>query len=154
MSMPVVHQCPDGHYRHMIYNIGPFIVVYPKQVMLSEVVQGWCPRCTSKSSNLNGEGGLSTLEFSSAELWDEYGIDDDIMPFTNDFPCADIHENLSLDLLHQIIKGSFKDHLVTWVCKYILKMHGKSCEKEILDDINKWLVCTCDGQHCHTKMIP
>ena len=32
--------------------------------------------------------------------------------FTNDFPHADIHESLSSDLMHQIIKGSFKYHLL------------------------------------------
>ncbi|KAJ8691164.1 hypothetical protein PTI98_010760 [Pleurotus ostreatus] len=35
----------------------------------------------------------------------------DPQPFTNDFPRADIHELLSPDILHQLIKGSFKDHL-------------------------------------------
>jgi hypothetical protein len=36
-------------------------------------------------------------------------------PFTHSFPRADIHELLSPDLLHQVIKGIFKDHLVQWV---------------------------------------
>ena len=31
-------------------------------------------------------------------------------PFTNDFPCADIHESFSPELLHQLIKSSFNDH--------------------------------------------
>ena len=38
-----------------------------------------------------------------------------LQPFMNDFPCADINKLISPDLLHQVIKGSFKDHLVTWV---------------------------------------
>ncbi|TFK39165.1 hypothetical protein BDQ12DRAFT_698238 [Crucibulum laeve] len=40
-------------------------------------------------------------------------------PFTDHFPQADIYELLSPDLLHQIIKGTFKDHLVTWVTEYV-----------------------------------
>lgn len=42
-----------------------------------------------------------------------------MQPFTNDFPRADISELLAPDLLHQIIKGTFKDHLVTWVNDYL-----------------------------------
>jgi hypothetical protein len=44
MTRPVICHCPDGHYRHVIYDIGPFIADYPEQVMLAGVVQGWCPR--------------------------------------------------------------------------------------------------------------
>jgi Plavaka transposase len=58
-------------------------------------------------------------------------------PFTNDFPRADIHELLSPDILHQVIKGTFKDHLVTWVEEYLVITHGKSRANEILDDIDR-----------------
>ncbi|KAJ7205518.1 hypothetical protein GGX14DRAFT_335225, partial [Mycena pura] len=70
---------PDGHYRRVIFGLGPYIADYPEQVLLACVVQGWCPRYC----------------FSS--------------PFTWDFPRADIYELLSPDLLHQVINGIFKD---------------------------------------------
>ena len=53
------------------------------------------------------------------------------------FPRADIHELLSPDLLHQIIKGTFKDHLVTWVVEYITQIHTASEAKKILADIDR-----------------
>ena len=62
-------------------------------------------------------------------------------PFTAYFPHADIHEHLSPDLLHQVIKGTFKDHIVTWVNKYLVLEHGKSTAKEVIDDIDhQWVV--------------
>ncbi|KAH9174065.1 hypothetical protein EDB89DRAFT_2113711 [Lactarius sanguifluus] len=137
MTTPVVRRCPDGHYRRVVFDIGPFIADYPEQIMLAGVVQGWCARCTAQARNLDGDGGRRTSSFSSAELWDTYGIDDDIIPFTNDFPRADICESLSPDLLHQIIKGSFKDHLVKWTCKYIATVYTKSRAEQILDDIDR-----------------
>jgi len=58
------------------------------------------------------------------------------VPFTNDFPHADIYELIAPDLLHQIIKGTFKDHLVEWVEKYLHQEHGDAPAFEILDDID------------------
>ena len=58
-------------------------------------------------------------------------------PFTTHFPQADIYELLSPDLLHQVIKGTFKDHLVEWVGKYLEGIHGKTHAKEILADIDQ-----------------
>ena len=57
-------------------------------------------------------------------------------PFTNAFPRADIHELLSPDLLHQLIKGVFKDHIVTWVTDYIKMTHSEREGNRILDDID------------------
>jgi hypothetical protein len=70
-------------------------------------------------------------------LWTEYGIDNETIPFTSDFPRADIYEMISPDLLHQLIKGTFKDHLVRWVCEYLVAEHGKSRADDILDDIDR-----------------
>ena len=53
---------------------------------------------------------------------------------------ADINELISPDLLHQVIKGTFKDHLVTWVEEYLVLKHGRKRANEILDDIDRRLV--------------
>lgn len=60
-----------------------------------------------------------------------------LQPFTNNFPRADIHELLSPDLLHQVIKGTFKDHLVTWIGQYLIATHGEARANAILDDIDR-----------------
>jgi hypothetical protein len=57
-------------------------------------------------------------------------------PFTYFFPCADIHKLLAPDLLHQLIKGVFKDHLVDWVMEYLYVTHGEKKSLEIIEDID------------------
>jgi hypothetical protein len=53
---------------------------------------------------------------------------------------ADIHELLAPNILHQLIKGMFKDHIVLWVKKYIRANHVKAQAELILADIDQWLV--------------
>ncbi|KAF8899566.1 hypothetical protein CPB85DRAFT_1565532 [Mucidula mucida] len=79
------------------------------------------------SEEFGGEGTL---------LWDNWGIDESVEPFTTEFPQADIHEMMASDLLHQLIKGMFKDHLVNWVGKYLELTEGSTRAKEIMDDID------------------
>ena len=59
-----------------------------------------------------------------------------LQPFTASFPRADIHELMVPDLLHQIIKGIFKDHLVKWVGEYLVAEHGGTRVAAIMADID------------------
>ena len=58
-------------------------------------------------------------------------------PFTEAFPRAEIYEIISPDLLHQLIKGTFKDHLVEWVIDYIEAEHTTRDAKRIKDIIDR-----------------
>lgn len=58
-------------------------------------------------------------------------------PFMVQFPRADPYKLVSFDLLHQIIKGSFKDHLVTWVGDYLEIKYGKRRAAATLDIIDR-----------------
>ncbi|KAK7684404.1 hypothetical protein QCA50_012351 [Cerrena zonata] len=147
MSTPEVTRCPDGHFRRVIYGLGPYIADYPEQVLASCIVQGWCPLCPRERDRLDHVGNVGRRSrehteeliklFDLTTLWDDYGVVGDLVPFTNDFPRADIHELLSGDILHQVIKGTFKDHLVTWVCDYLVAEHGETRGNEILDEIDR-----------------
>ncbi|KIL60923.1 hypothetical protein M378DRAFT_83194, partial [Amanita muscaria Koide BX008] len=75
--------------------------------------------------------------FDPGVIWDDYGIRTDVVPFTHRFPRANIHELISPDLLHQVIKGTFKDHLVAWVCDYLTHTWGTTRGKEIIQDIDQ-----------------
>jgi Plavaka transposase len=58
-------------------------------------------------------------------------------PFTHGFPCADIHELIMPDILHQLIKGIFKDYLVTWMEEYLVLKHRKAHALQIIQDIDQ-----------------
>ena len=55
-----------------------------------------------------------------------FNLESLMQPFTNNFPRADIHELIAPDILHQLIKGTFKDHLVKWVEDYLVLKHGQA----------------------------
>ncbi|KZP02250.1 hypothetical protein FIBSPDRAFT_703416, partial [Athelia psychrophila] len=143
-TKPEPMRCPDGHFRRAIYGAGPYIADYPEQCMLTAIVQGWCPKCMVLSSDLEQEAMSRSQKLANelaefhelGELWAKFGIIGDIVPFTADFARADINELISPDILHQLIKGTFKDHLVSWIEEIILSMHSKKDADHILSEID------------------
>jgi len=101
MTTPEVTMCPDGHFRRVVYGIGPYIADYPEQVQLTLIVQGWCPRyvffwpflfrqltifefrCHGYNRDLDAEPAILRSHeytqqlfdtFDDATLWKTYGI--------------------------------------------------------------------------------
>ncbi|TFK61433.1 hypothetical protein BDN72DRAFT_904104 [Pluteus cervinus] len=150
MTKPDVTRCPDGHFRWVIYGIGPYIADYLEQFPIACVVPGWCPRCLAFPSNLDVPASVRTKQhrllacqcFGLTEVWDHYRIVGDIVPFTDHFPRAEINQLIAPDLLHQLIKGVFKDHLVEWTMEYILQENGKAVGQKILDEIDPRITLT------------
>jgi len=117
------------------------------------------------------------------QLWDEYGLVGKVVvhfsqssspsafdwvaqsleAFTKDIPRADIHELISPDILHQVVKGAFKDHIVDWIQAYIGTVNPENHAREVLDDIDKrwgkhlWGSCYLSWwgfhQHCNCPPI-
>ncbi|KAG1834004.1 hypothetical protein DFJ58DRAFT_719386 [Suillus subalutaceus] len=124
---------PDGHFRRTMYGLGPYIANYPEQLIISGIVQNWCPRCLANRRDLDSSQPCLHRHEAHTELlvealthkqaWDEYGIIADVVL-------------LLPDILHQIIKGAFKDHLVDWVGEYLEVTHGACCAAKIMDDID------------------
>ncbi|KAH9857661.1 hypothetical protein C2E23DRAFT_719558 [Lenzites betulinus] len=148
MEHPELVQCADGQFRRVIYGLGPYIADYPEQALLGCIVQGWCATCLVPGSDLtkvdsvrrsrqHTETLVETLTLG--ELWKGYGIIGDVVPFTNDFPRADIHELIAPDILHQLIKGTFKDHLVKWIERYMHFKYGQTRGDDILTQIDRRL---------------
>lgn len=44
MTTPIILRCPDGHYRHVVFDLAAYIADYPEQVALGGIVSGWCPK--------------------------------------------------------------------------------------------------------------
>ncbi|KAJ6533564.1 hypothetical protein B0H19DRAFT_1324326 [Mycena capillaripes] len=158
METPDIVRCPDGHLRRVVYGIGPYIAHYPEQVWLRTGAQSVLS-CDAHPDHLDVEGARLRTRTKTETLiqcsdpgilWGDYGVRSDIVPFTNDFPRADIHitkcvvllmhELLSSDLLHQVIKGTFKDHLVSWFNDYLHLTHGEKLGRNAPWRLSKTLI--------------
>ncbi|KAJ3572043.1 hypothetical protein NP233_g3352 [Leucocoprinus birnbaumii] len=135
MLEPVIVRCGDRHFRKAVFWSRPrwcpkciLLPSYdPKYTPLEPII----PRSTEHSAMIAQSFELDTL-------WSEYGVVGDIIPFTEYFPRGDIYATLSFDLLHQLIKGVFKDHLMTWIQDYITNHSPfKRQAQEVLGEIDQ-----------------
>ena len=81
---------------------------------------------------------VSKLVLLLSSVYHHWSINMFPQPFTSYFPQADIHKLLTPNLLHQLIKGTFKDHLVEWVIEYIwLTAETEDEATQIIEQIDR-----------------
>ncbi|KAG8953783.1 hypothetical protein FRC03_011655 [Tulasnella sp. 419] len=127
--------CADGKMRKVFPILGAYIADYPEQYLVACTHENRCPRCLvdptarGHSTPTEPQHQTMTLELlrdnydhhsveTTANL-DEIGLRDIYPPFWINLPHTDIFSCFTPDLLHQVHKGVFKTHLVSW-CKSLM----------------------------------
>lgn len=132
----VLMTCADGKIRKVHPILASYIADYPEQCLVTVCKENRCPTCKVHRLNRGDQmpspyrDPTETLALlrdhstpSAQDVFEADGIRDVPEPFWMDLPYTNIFVCITPDLLHQLHKGVFKDHLVKWTTS--------SCEAEI-----------------------
>lgn len=128
--------CPDQQVRRMHPIVAAYIADFPEQCLVACCMENRCPKCTVgrdhrgdmrpsaprkrdstiENLRLHSQGELSGEIFES-----ELGLRAIHAPFWATLPHNDIFQCMTPDILHQLHKGVFKDHIVSWCTDIIGK---------------------------------
>ncbi|KAH9909444.1 uncharacterized protein BXZ73DRAFT_59483 [Epithele typhae] len=118
--------CADGFVRRVHPLIAAYIADHPEQCLVSCCQENFCPKCSVHAKSL-GVPDYAIMK-DQESVWDI--INDKahgrktpefkalglrlVDPFWRGHPHCDICSCITPDILHQLHKGVFKDHTVSW----------------------------------------
>ncbi|KAF5362997.1 hypothetical protein D9757_014080 [Collybiopsis confluens] len=118
--------CADGFERLAYLLLAAYMADYPEQCLICCCKENSCPRCTVKPEergqllyNISRSPTLTLIALeaqSQGEKPEEFQSLNlrPINPFWRDLPHCNIFECITPDLLHQLHKGVFGDHVAKW----------------------------------------
>ena len=118
--------CADGMIRRVFPILAAYVGDYPEQCLVACCSQGRCPRCTAPHKSMDQykafdlrdpERTLEAIrdmrEGIPSRRAEREGIKP-VQPFWEHLPHTNVFTCITPDLLHQIHRGVFKDHVQKW----------------------------------------
>ena len=136
--------CADGFVYWMFPILAAYVANYPEQCLVACCIENRCPCCIVKPTNQGNpvqkmfrdvEKTLETLakhqQGCDPPKFEDEGLPAVYQPFWAKLPhcTGNIFSSFTPDLLHQIHKGVFKDHLAKWCAEIIGEKALDSCFK-------------------------
>ena len=131
----ILMTCADGLICCVYPILAAYVADHPEQCLITCCRENHCPRCLVPRDKC-GEETLHplrnqniTINFLSCSArgedvpkLEEQGVHPVPHPFWTELPHTDIFATIAPDILHQLHKGVFKDHLVAWISNIVRKM--------------------------------
>ncbi|KAJ3859357.1 hypothetical protein EV359DRAFT_68232 [Lentinula novae-zelandiae] len=130
---PTEMACADGYLRDVNALLAAYVGDYPEQCRVACCSENSCPRCTVAPTERGEPGPLNSTYRDPVTIveaiarhskgWKPPEFEDQNLrpmnPFWKDLPLCNIFECITPDLLHQLHKGVFSDHVASWAQKSI-----------------------------------
>lgn len=134
--------CTDGWIRLVFLILAAYVADYPEQCLVACCMENRCPWCIvnpmdrGSLDESRSRDKTETLELISKHernrdppQFKKIGLRAVYRPFWTQLPHCDIFSCFTLDILHQLHKGVFKDHLVSWCMQIIGEKEIDNCFK-------------------------